>query len=140
MGGAQAEYTTPRPTAFVARLVENGANLDVSPRPDGCVAGASCEIGRVVPLITVHAFCTDPAAPHDKVTQTQSGWGIIVEKYRPVGCAQENQVRFPANQGHLYEVAETPEAAHAAARKGMEACAKSEVRPVFFETYQDFWG
>lgn len=120
---------------FVARLLPNGANLVRGDGGASCIKGLECEIGSVVPLIGAVEYCAQPG----EVTQTTSGWGLVVQRYLPKSRKEELSISIGDSASQVHEVFGEDEETLEAGLRAMRELKTPEGARAFFTSYQAFY-
>jgi hypothetical protein len=122
--------------AFLTRLLPDGANMDVGPGGSSCVSGLSCEVGKIVPLLAVRAYCETPG----QVTETTAGWALVVQRYQPQTRAQEMSLMIPAEGSTVHALAANDTASLTAGLAEMrQESVSAEGDPIFFTSWHDYF-
>lgn len=132
---AEAPQPPHRRMHFVARLLPNGANLDLGDGGESCIGGLECEIGSVVPLIGAVEYCSRPG----EMTETTAGWGLVVQRYLPRTLAEEPTISVGDGDSQVHEVAAEDKAALEAGLEAMRELKTPEGVRAFFTSYQAFY-
>jgi hypothetical protein len=122
---------------YVARATSDGAAREIG-STEGCLEGIACEVGRVMPLIAVEEYCKDPKKEDAALTGTVPGWGVVIERYKPVSKADELFLRTSESPDPLYSVAQTDTGAYDGALRRLKTHNAGDGLD-FFPNYQAFY-
>jgi hypothetical protein len=128
-----AKEDPARDVYYVARLLPNGANMDIGQQKAGCVADMECETGSVVALIASTGYCE----AEGDVTKTSSNWGMLVQRYLPQDREQEARIVAGDGTSKIHIVTDNDKTAMTeglAALRGLT----TDGDQVFFTSYQEF--
>jgi hypothetical protein len=120
---------------YVARLLSDGANMNIGQQKTGCIGDLVCETGSIVSLIAVSGYCE----AEGEITKTSSGWGMLVQRYRPQDSAEEKLIVAGDGLSKVHVVTDNDETAM---KEGLDAVRALTMKedPVFFASYEDFYG
>lgn len=120
---------------YVARLLPEGANMNIGQQKTGCIGEMVCETGSIISLIAVSGYCE----ADEGITKTSPGWGMLVQRYHPEDSTQERLIVEGDGLSKVHVVTNNDETA---LKEGLEAVRDLTMKgdPVFFASYEDFYG
>lgn len=121
-------------TYYVARLLPEGAMMEVGEKDKGCITGLSCETGSIISLITVASYCEEVGG----VTKTMAGWGVVAQRYRPKTAAEEVAILEGDGKSRIHVVSQADETALRAGIRDTQEL-RSDGDQMFFASYAKFY-
>lgn len=119
---------------YVARLLNDGANMSIGDQGKNCLGEMACETGSIIALIAATSYCEEPQA----VSKTAAGWGVVVQRYQPKTAAQEKTILVGDGESKVHVVSENDKTALKEGMKAMRAITKDGDQ-VFFASYPEFY-
>ncbi len=129
----RADEPATKSAYYVARLLPDGASMDIGQQTKGCIDNMQCETGSIIALIAATGYCK----AEGEVTKTVSGWGMLVQRYQPETRAQEKKILAGDGASRVHVIAGSDKAAMKEGLKEVRALTM-EGDQVFFTSYQPF--